>query len=195
MRKLLMLCAPMILLLLCSCGAATGQTAELQSQYQATQTAVMEAEVTSHLSTDDRTYTLRCDYDAAGRSDVTVLAPASLAGLTAGVEGDKLTLNYDGSCLDAGLLGDVCAADCLPRLMKAVSGGYVTEQSREKLEGTECLRVVFDTTGSSGEKVDYAVWFTASEQLPCYMEISTGGQVVLSGVFHSFTKGETLSAP
>jgi len=194
-RKLLLLCAPMILLLLCACGASAGQTAELQTQYQNIRTAVMEAEVISHLPTDDRTYTLRCSYDASGKSTVAVLAPASLANLTAGVEGDKLTLSYDGSCLDAGLLGDVCAADCLPRLMRAVSEGYVTERSREKLAGNEYLRVVFDTTGPSGAKVDYAVWFTDPEQLPYYMEISTGGQVALSGVFRSFTKGEILSTP
>lgn len=191
MRKMLLFCAPMILLLLCSCGATAGQTENLQTQYQNVQTASMEAEITSHLEKDDRTFTLRCDYDAAGKSTISVLAPADMADLSAVVEGDKLSLAYDGTCLDAGLLGDVCAADCLPRLMRAAATGYVTERGEEKIDGIPCLRVVFDVTGGSGGKVNYAVWFAQSDLTPHYMEISTGGTVILSGVFHAFTVGET----
>ena len=70
--------------------------------------------------------------------------------------GSDLTLTYDGTGLAAGPLRDVCAANCLPLLLRAVSDGYILEQGKETIEGQPCLRLALDATLPSGEKVTFA---------------------------------------
>ena len=93
---------PLLLcLLLCGCGGTETGNA-VQEQYRTVRTAQMEAEVTSHTSADSRTFTLQCRYDAAGDSVTTVTAPGELAGLTAIVSGEDMTISCDGLQLPAG---------------------------------------------------------------------------------------------
>lgn len=193
MRKGLLYAPMILLLLLCSCGTTNKTTEEIQARYAGIQTAAMEAEVISHLEAEDRTYLLRCDYNASGESETTVLEPAELAGLTAILEGEGLSLRYDGSCLSAGDASDVSPADCLPRLMRSVAQGYVKAQGSEKIEGTPCDYALFDTTGENG-KVEVAVWFTKDDGRPYYWEFSQGNQVILSGTCRSFAAAEAETA-
>jgi outer membrane lipoprotein-sorting protein len=185
-----LLYAPMILLLLCSCGATNEQTSDIQSRYANVESATMEAEVISHLEVEDRTYVLSRTYSAEGESQTTVVEPAELAGLMAGLTGEELTLTYDGSCLSAGEQNDVSPADCLPRLIRAIAQGYVKEQGNEKIEGVDCRYALFDTTGRDGGKVAYAVWFAKDDGRPYYWEISCGGKVIMSGTCRSFSTTE-----
>ena len=132
---------PLLLcLLLCGCGGAETGNA-VQEQYRTVKTAQMEAEVTSHTPSDSRTFTLQCRYDAAGDSVTTVTAPGELAGLTAIVSGEDMTLSCDGLQLPAGASLDICPANCLPYLLRALAEGYVLEQGGETLEDSPCLRL------------------------------------------------------
>lgn len=141
----LLLCAA-----LCGCGGAAAGNA-VQDQYRTVRTARLEAEVTSHTETDSRTFTLLCSYDAAGDAVTTVTQPHELAGLTAVASGEDLTLACEGLQLPVGASSDICPANCLPYLLRALANGYVLEQGAETLEDAPCLRLTLDTTGASGE--------------------------------------------
>lgn len=108
--------------LLCACGAAPSAGQNLQEQYAAVKTAQLEAEVVCHLEGESRSYTVQCSYDRGGDAVTTITTPEELAGISATVSGSDLTLTYDGTGLAAGPLRDVCAANCLPLLLRAVSG-------------------------------------------------------------------------
>lgn len=176
----LLLCAA-----LCGCGSAAAGNA-VQDQYRTVRTARLEAEVTSHTDTDSRTFTLLCSYDAAGDAVTTVTQPHELAGLTAVASGEDLTLACEGLQLPVGASSDICPANCLPYLLRALANGYVLEQGAETLEDAPCLRLTLDTTGASGGKVLCAVWLDESGLFPRYAEFSQDGQMVLSVRLLSF---------
>ena len=181
----LLLCAA-----LCGCGGAAGNA--VQDQYRTVRTARLEAEVTSHTDTDSRTFTLLCSYDAAGDAVTTVTQPHELAGLTAVASGEDLTLACEGLQLPVGASSDICPANCLPYLLRALANGYVLEQGAETLEEAPCLRLTLDTTGASGGKVLCAVWLDESGLFPRYAEFSQDGQMVLTVRLLSF---ECTTAP
>lgn len=178
---------PLLLcLLLCGCGGGETGSA-VQEQYRTVRTAQLEAEVTSHTDTDSRTFTLRCRYDAAGDSVTTVTAPGELAGLSVIVSGEDMTLSCDGLQLPAGASLDICPANCLPYLLRALAEGYVLEQGGETLADTTCLRLTLDTTAPGGNKVLCAVWLDAEGLFPRYAEFSQNEQVVLTAKLLDFT--------
>ena len=177
-------------LLLCAvlCGCGGGETGNaVQEQYSTLETARLEAEVTSHTSTDSRTFTLLCSYDADGDAVTTVTAPGELAGLTAVVSGTDMTLSSEGLQLPAGASLDICPANCLPYLLRALADGYVLEQSSEVLDDAPCLRLALDTTAPGGGKVLCAVWLDAEGLFPRYAEFSRNEQVVLTAKLLAFT--------
>ena len=181
---------PLLSLLLCAvlCGCGGGETGNaVQEQYRTLETARLEAEVTSHTSTDSRTFTLLCSYDADGDAVTTVTDPGELAGLTAVVSGTDMTLSSEGLQLPAGASLDICPANCLPYLLRALADGYVLEQSSEALDDTPCLRLALDTTAPGGGKVLCAVWLDAEGLFPRYAEFSRNEQVVLTVKLLAFT--------
>ena len=101
-------------LLLAGCGKkAASQAESLRQRYREMQAAHMEAEITCHLETENRTFTVSCDWTPTG-AGTTVTGPEDLAGLTASVSGEDLTVSYDGAALSA--------LDCsMSRLMETVS--------------------------------------------------------------------------
>ncbi len=184
MKKLLFLLLPLTLLLT-ACGE-TVQTAEsIQTQYANLSTARMAAKVTCHLGEENRTYELTCAVTKDGAS-TTVTAPEELAGITATVTPDGLTVTYDGTSLSAGDLYDVCPANCLPYLLNAVAKGYLLEQSREELAGVPCYRMALDTTAKSGEKVLCTVWIDENTLIPRYAELAQDDVVLLTAELTAF---------
>lgn len=142
---------------LCGCGRKTAsQTDALRQRYRDMQAAHMEAEITCHLETENRTFTVSCDWTPTG-AGTTVTAPEALAGLTASVSGEDLTVSYDGAALSAGSLRDVAPANCLPWLLHAVAEGYLAEAGRETLDGADCLRLALDTTAAGGKDAVHRV--------------------------------------
>ena len=101
--------------------------------------------------------------------------------------GDTLSVRSGDTLLPAGASTDVCPANCLPYLLDALSGGYLTEQNEETLEGTPCLRLSLDTVAPSGAPVQCAVWLDKATLIPLYGEFSQNGQVVLTVKMLSFT--------
>ena len=165
MRKALLFALMMTLCLsLTGCGGETAEkqeTEELQMKFQNLSAATVEAELTCHYGDEVRTYTLRCSYTPE-ESTVEVLAPEDLAGISATLTGEALTLQYDG----------------------------ILETGREALGETECLRVTFEMTSSDGGKQYTAVWFDENG-IPLQGEITLEETVVYTAVLTQFTAEET----
>ncbi len=179
-------------LVLSGCGRARAGEA-LQARYALLRSAELTAEVICRPGRESRSFDLSCAWDAEGGSTVTVTAPAELAGITASVSGEDLTLTYGDLSLAAGTLTDLSPANCLPWLLRAAASGYVLEEGREKLEGRDCLRLTLDTTAPSGEKTAVAAWFDGETLEPVYAEFTMAEALVLSAEITSF-RGE-WSAP
>lgn len=177
--------ALILVMLLCGCGKDT-RMEDLQQQYRAISASQMSAEIVCHLPSDNRTFTVSCNYDKEQGATTSITSPEEVKGISASVSGDSLTVTYDGMILPAGELTDICPANCLPYLLHAASDGYVTEYGSDTLEGRECLRTAFDTTAGSGQKILCTVWFDAESYLPDYAEYSVDGNVVLTARILSF---------
>ena len=186
MRKALLF-APMLMLLLTACGGGEEKdpVAVLQQQYAAVAEATMEADVTCHYEGEERTYTLLCAYTPE-KSTITVLAPDNLAGISATLEGEELTLSYDDISLDAGSYSAAAISPvaALPKLMTAASAGYLTEQSEETVGERPCLRLAFDLSEEEGAL--YTTWFDQETLLPLQSEISVDGAVVFEVAWSRF---------
>ena len=191
MRKALLF-APMLMLLLTACGGGGEKdvAASLQQQYAAVSAATLEADVTCHYEGEERTYTLLCAYTPE-KSNITVLSPENLAGISATLEGETLALSYDDISLDAGSYSaaSISPVAALPKLMAAAATGYLTEQSEETVSDRPCLRLAFDL--SEDEETLYTTWFDQETLLPLQSEISADGAVVFEVSWNRFEITET----
>lgn len=184
MKKLFALLLP-CLFLLTACGEGVQTAENIQTQYARLAAADLAAKVTCHLGEESRTYELTCTVTKDGAS-TTVTAPEELAGITATVTPDGLTVTYDGTSLSAGDLYDVCPANCLPYLLNAVAEGYLLEQGAEELHGVPCYRMALDTTAKSGEKVLCTVWIDRDTLIPRYAEFAQNDTVLLTAELTAF---------
>lgn len=184
MKKLFALLLVMTLSLT-ACG--TQQAENIQSQYARLATAEMEAEIVCHLSAESRSFTLQCTYDRKNGATTTVTAPEELAGLTAAISADGLTVSYQGTAFSVETLSDICPANCLPYLLNAIAQGYLLSQDTEEMEGVSCCRLTLDTTGHSGEKVLCTVWIDAETLIPRYAEFTQNDQTVLTAKMLAFS--------
>ena len=192
MRKALLFALMIPLCLgLAACGGEAEQrrAEELQISFQDLAAASVEAELTCHYGEEVRTYTLRCAYTPE-QSEVEVLAPEELAGISGTLTGVALTLEYEGILLDAGIYSEVSPMWAVPSMLQAMGRGYPLESCQESLGETACLRVTFETTDSGGGKRYTAVWFDESGR-PLQGEIALGDAVVYTAVFTDFTTEET----
>ena len=186
MRK--WLCVPMmtLCLLLVSCGGAEEET-DPRQPYRDMDGCRMEAEVTC--TQFDRLWTanLVCDYVPEGETRVEVLAPEHIAGVTAVLRGEELTLEYQDLCLDAGTLSAqrISPAACLPRLISALREGWLLEENEEVWEETPCRRLSLDQTGTDGGKIVSTVWLR-EDGTPLRGEIGVDGEIILTAEFTDF---------
>lgn len=198
MRKV-WFCALMISLplALCACGAIGGGSDKapdknsaqlLQEEYQMLGSCEMTATLRCDWENEAADYTLRCHWSADGTSTVEVLEPEELAGICAELDGEELTLTYDGISLAAGTLGgeELSPVQCLPLTVDAIRNGYILQKGAEKVDGADCLRLLFDVTGTQGGKIQYAVWFGAGHA-PVKAEVITEEAVVFTVDFTEFS--------
>ena len=119
------------------------------------------------------------------------MSPENLAGISATLEGETLTLSYDDISLDAGSYSaaSISPVAALPKLMAAAATGYLTEQSEETVSDRPCLRLAFDL--SEDEETLYTTWFDQETLLPLQSEISADGAVVFEVSWKRFEITET----
>ena len=176
----------MLMLLLTACGGEEKDlAAELQGQYASVEAATVEADITCHYDDEVRIYTLRCTYTPTS-SEVMVLSPEELAGISATIEAGTLTLSYEDISLDAGSYSAAAISPvaALPKLMEAAARGYVTEKCSEELDERPCLRLSCDLQDDAG--MVYTTWFDQESILPLHSEISIDGAVVYDVTWNRF---------
>ena len=193
-------CVPMmaLCLLLTGCGGGKGGQDAAQAArepFQKMSGCTMTADVSCGAGTDEESsFTMKCTYVPDGACTVEVLAPETVAGVRAAVDGEDLTLTYDGDrCLNAGTLSgeQVSPVACLPRLMDALRRGWLLEEGQEKRGDTPCLRLSFDQTGAKS-KIVSSVWLRREDGIPLYGEISVDNEIILKAEFTNFQFGDIL---
>ena len=194
MRK--WICVPMIALclLLVSCSSTEEKTVDLRQPYRDMDGCRMEAAVTC--TQFDRVWTavLACDYIPEGETRVEVIAPDHIAGVTAVLQGDGVTLEYEDLCLDAGTLSSqkLSPAACLPRLMSALREGWLLEDNEETWGEVPCRRLSLDQTGTDGGKIVSTVWLR-EDGTPLRGEIGVEGEIILTAEFTDFAFCGTIN--
>lgn len=160
----------------------------LQEEYQTLSGCDMTANVRCDWENEVETYTLQCHWQADGVSTVEVLAPEELAGITAEFNGENLTLVYDDISLAAGTLSseELSPAQILPMTMDAIREGYILEKGVEEINGDSCIRLLFDVTGTGGNKIEYVVWF-GTGHTPVRAEVQVENAVIFTAEFTDFT--------
>ena len=153
----------------------------------------MTAAVTCEYETETREYELVCHYEAEGTSVVTVTKPEELSGLAIEFDGEKKTLRYGETCLDAPRLGDegLSPAEVLPRLMDALRQGYLTEEGKEDFAGAEAWRITLAQEGKTGD-ILFTIWLSEEDGTPLAATVFDGEMLNCKLVFTSFTFGDIM---
>lgn len=100
------------MLLLCFLTGCAGEQSTLSEAIQFRADLVQAggcsftAEITADYGDTVQTFTLACDADGEGTTLLTLLAPETIAGITATVTDGGGTITYDGMALDFGLLAN-----------------------------------------------------------------------------------------
>ena len=104
----------------------------------------------------------------------------------------SLTLEYDGTILDAGTLSPrISALSAVPLLLDAFPQAYLDSCGSETLEGEETLRADFSVT-LGGEAFAGTIFFNAGGA-PVYAEIAQDGKIIAAAEFTDFIFGDILS--
>ena len=126
MKRILLIAAAA--LLLCGCAARENEDRAdaIQRRYAAADgyTARVEVDVARR----DETAHYALDVSRSGdTARVTVVWPEELAGVGAVMEGDELSLAYDGMVLDAGSMDEtISAVNAADVALRAVAEGWIT---------------------------------------------------------------------
>ena len=186
MKRMLVL-STLAALLLTACAAerTEGRAQALQRRYLESESYTAEVVVTIPDEADMRTYTLRVER-AAGETRLRVLEPEELAGIGAVLrDGGALSLEFDGTLLDAGSAGPgVSALNSPSILLRAAAEGYVTERSEERFAGEDALRLCFETE-YGGERLLAAAYFDGEDR-PLYAELERDGEILAYLEFTDF---------
>lgn len=125
-----------------------------------------QAEIIADFGETVESFTVSCEAQADGETNLTILEPETLAGITANVTqaGGKIT--YDGIMLDFGLLAEEALAPAAaPSLMVACwSGEYISSAGNEDAY----YRVSYEK-GYDEDVLKVDTWFENS--LPIYAEV------------------------
>lgn len=132
------LAVPMMLLfLLCACGRKETDPLQAPMDFRGTLLAQGGCHFVAEAcaETGDRAWelTLDCVLDAEGSGTVTVLAPETIAGVTARIEGTDGSLSYDTLVLGLGTLSDseLAPAAAPGRLVRAWARDWISSAGAE----------------------------------------------------------------
>ena len=134
-------------LLLCACGGENDRAEELQERYQ--QVSSYETDVRVCVPRKDETIAYCLHLSAQGDTvRAEVKEPQELAGVGAVLEGERLSLTFDGLVLDVGTLSPrVSALNCAPMLLRTFPKAYLDSFGTETLGGEIVLHVAKMSSG------------------------------------------------
>ena len=162
-------------------GGAEEAALEIRTELLEAEKLIIGADITADYG--DRVYEFTVKYTGtADLGTIAVLAPETIAGITAEVTQGGCTLVYDGARLDMGALttGGMSPADALPVLVAQWRGGFITVTGYEKLGETDTVVLITDIEDNTQQKT----WFDARTHLPVRAELSDGGRLVIACVFN-----------
>lgn len=185
-----------VVLLLGGCAAEDDSLGQILKQYETMGSCSMEAVVRCEYAHESREYTLGCTYNVDGESEVTILKPEALQGLTIIFDGEERRVTYKDLVLDAPALGKnrLSPADVLPRLMDAVKQGWLLEENGEQEDGEFLRKITFETE-EKGVKQCWTVLFDEKTGVPCYAEVSEDGQLFFTIEFTKFSIDDIMTSP
>lgn len=191
MRKIWALILPLCLLLTACGESEEARIDELQKLYGSLSGYTTQAQV--KIVREDENLNFAVSYEKKGDTiRVKALAPESIKGITAIIEGEDLQLEYNGRILDAGVLsGKLSAVSCVPQLLQAFPKSYISAWSEEELDGENVLCLQFEKEWA-GEDITCNVRFTEDNQ-PLYAEFSENGKIFAAVGFTDFEFGDILS--
>jgi len=172
-------------------GCAAEQT-DTRAEYLQQKYAAMNGyAATVELTTAERDESTRYRLDVKredGETRVTVLEPEAIAGVSATVSGDALSLTYDGMALAAGgAATELNAVNGTDVVLRAAAEGFITEQNAERYGDTDALRLCLETE-LNGETLHVTAYFDADDA-PLYAEIERDGWVMQYLEFTNFAFG------
>ena len=149
-------------LLLCACGGENDRAEELQEQYQ--KVSSYETDVRVCVPREDETVAYCLHLSAQGDTvRAEVKEPQELAGVGAVLEGERLSLTFDGLVLDVGTLSPrVSALNCVPMLLRAFPKAYLDSFGTETLGGEIVLHVDFSLSSGSARPISRSTSFTTT---------------------------------
>ena len=182
-RRIILAVLMTTLCLLCACAGGGNDPLQAAMDYR---TALLghggcAFELEARADTGDLPWnlTLACALDASGSGTVTVLAPESIAGISAVVENGGASLRCEDLTLGLGTLPGTALspADAPGRLARAWAEAWIVSAGAEGRE----LLVCFED-GS----LTVRTWFDG-EGFPTRAELETDGQVRFTGEIKNFT--------
>ena len=182
-RKILSAVLMTTLCLLCACAGRGSDPVQTPLDFRAALLAndgcAFELEAVAETDGLCWPLTLACALDAEGCGTVTVLAPESIAGITARLTEDGATLTYDDLALGLGLLsGTEQTPAAAPGLLARAWSKFWIASAGAEGEG---LRAVFEEGGLRAD-----TWFDGAG-LPLRAVLSLDGKAYFTAEIRNFT--------
>lgn len=173
------------LIFLPGCGGGPGPeelAGQVQESFLASQEILFAADIRADYGDRTCDYSVSFEYGPDG-GVMTVAEPAIIAGVTVRFTADGATLSYDGAEVFTGeiLPGGMSPVEAVPMLPGLWRDGLVTEAVFEKLNGEECLAVLFRVD----ERVESRTWFSKDAWLPLRSEVYLDGYTVIGCDFYN----------
>ena len=183
----------MLLLPLTGCTEEDHTAEDILQRYESVKNCSMEAVVRCEYENESREYTLHCDYEADGKSSVTVLKPSALQGLSVTYDGADSALIYEDLILNAGTLGSGCLspAEVLPRLMDAIKNGWFLEEESVERDGKPLRQMTFEVE-ENGVKQYWTVLFDEQTGAPVAAELTEESQLFFTMEFTNFSFNDII---
>lgn len=173
-----------ICLLLCGCTAtdlAMNEAIEFRAALVHSGQCSYTAKICADFGETVEEFTLSCRSLADGTTELTILEPQTLAGLTATVTNAGGTVTYDGMAVAFGLLADGALAPAAAPALTVASWSSEYIAYAETLDGS--IRVTYEK-GYDAAAMQVDTWFENS--LPIYAEVCYNGERVVQMTFADF---------
>ena len=194
MRKIGLISALMMTLLLSGCGGGEGQQAlnaalTIRSEFLALSAFSTQAELTADYGQRIYTYTLDISADTE-ETVLTVREPELVSGITARIRDDSGFLEYDDLCLETGPLtaDGLTPLSAIPAMLDAVRGAYILSCGFGD-DGT--LRVDYgDPDTVPGEGTCFTLIFDPETHDPLRGEVTSDGLLRVTCTFSPLQRSQ-----
>lgn len=182
MRRTYLFALMIALLTLSGCSSSAGVEERFLSYRETLENSVITVtvELYADFGSSASEYTMQCRVDGAS-TEMTIVEPALLAGITVRTADGGVTLEYDGVSISAGdLTGEgLTPVSVLPVVADSLQNGHVERIWKEKLDGVETIAVSLTVT----DTVSQTIWLSQADMIPLYAEVQHNGRTVATCLF------------